>query len=105
MLGKKMPLANLSHATDQGRRAEQQDRFVIQSLDSGGVFLAVMDGHGGARAAEILATHVAASFQVAFETSPSDPSGALQNTVQRLAQRLAIEPSGSTLSMVYIAPD
>src|SRR5205085_1169323 len=48
---------------------------------------------------------LAASFQLALNASPTDPSRALRDTVQRMAQRLSIEPSGSTLSAVYISPD
>jgi serine/threonine protein phosphatase PrpC len=97
-------MAHLSRAAAQGERAEQQDRSVIADIAGppAGTLLAVMDGHGGPRTAEIAATHLAAIVQLSLQSSPSDLPQALSDTVQRLAQRTAIEASGSTLSVVFV---
>jgi serine/threonine protein phosphatase PrpC len=85
----------------QGDRPEQQDRFVARELPGGALFFAVMDGHGGAQTADLLARDAAAVFETAL-AERRDPVLALRETVRRLTDITAPENAGSTLSMVYI---
>jgi len=99
-----MPPAHISHATAQGRRSQQQDRFVVSKLAKGQL-LAVIDGHGGSTTAELLAKELSAALESALNTQKGRVDLALKETVACLAGKTAQETSGSTLSIVFIPGD
>ena len=100
----------ISCATAQGPRAEQQDRFVSLRIGvadiphGGGQLMAVIDGHGGQIVAEFIARELPGIFEQALQRQNGDAATALKTLVSHLEERTRQEPSGATLSVAYI-PD
>lgn len=84
----------------QGRRAHQQDRYVIAS-PRGGHLLAVCDGHGGDTVADSAATRLPSYFSDGLGHG-LQPRDALESAVLRLVDDHAESIPGSTLSAAYI---
>lgn len=89
-------------ATCLNQRIQNEDRFVVLSLErhpSWSVF-AVLDGHGGDRAAQFAADHIADHLNALDEINPNGITAALQaldNDILNLR-----DPSGSTLALVLL---
>ncbi len=94
----------MTQATAQGMRAEQQDRYVVAKVSGppAGTLRAVMDGHGGPEAADVLAGQIVPLFERARLAHPSEPLAALEDTFRELERQTQSEESGSTLSAVFI---
>jgi serine/threonine protein phosphatase PrpC len=101
-------------ATIRGRRANQEDRFLI--LRAGrkrdgvvmeqGWLMAVMDGHGGPEAAQAVETRLPHAFQKAFAEHGGDYRKLLERAVAILNEDPHVKyqlSSGTTLSMAYVA--
>src|ERR1700730_9120784 len=101
----------LSYASAQGTRSEQQDRYLCSYIQKdkqqgiGGQVLAVMDGHAARETAEILARDLQLLFEKSLEESRGHIEAAIRKTFENLVERTQNQPSGSTLSMVYIPDD
>ena len=95
-----------SAATAKGLRDYQEDRYInitLNTKSSKGQLMAVMDGHGGASAAEKVAESVEGLFIGTIGKSESIEV-ALRKTVADLVLITDNEKSGTTLSLVYV-PD
>jgi len=103
--------SSISHATAQGSRSEQQDRYICTRIDlangprRAGHLLAILDGHGGQRTAEIAAEGLASVFEKSVREAAGRVDQALRVTFQDLVELTQKEPSGSTLSIVYVPDD
>ena len=102
--------SSISHASAQGSRAEQQDRYLSMRIElpkvqqGSGQLMAVMDGHGGHETAELLAEKLQPLFEESLKEGSGVVEDAIRQTFQRLADLAQKEPSGSTLSLVCV-PD
>ena len=89
--------------TVQGPRPSQEDRYVVEPITSregvSGYLLAVMDGHGGAGAAEYCRRELPAVFSLA---GPEDAEDALRRAVRTLDEGTRLQRSGTTLSAVCL---
>src|SRR5882762_5232243 len=97
----------ISHATSQGIRSEQQDRFLSSRIPQDpekeihGWLMAVMDGHGGPQTAELISQELLSHFEDAFVNHAGQIDRALRATVHSLAEKTQQETSGSSLSLAY----
>src|SRR5688572_25004448 len=104
-------MPSVFHATAQGDRTDQQDRYIIARVQppgypqSNGQLLAVMDGHGGSQTAQILADHLALTVQSSLRANQGRLEPALRDTFHDLNKKTKSEVSGSSLSMVFIPED
>lgn len=97
----------VTHATAQGPRAYQEDRFFsgrVPRSDSQRWLMAVMDGHGGAHVANICSERIGSLFRVSFKETEKNED-VLQTLVSKLDQATRNFTSGSTLSVAYILED
>jgi serine/threonine protein phosphatase PrpC len=90
----------ISTGTAAGTRYHQEDRLCV-AKHNGAVLLAVMDGHGGEGAADLVLENIKTSFERARAGSHGILK-ALQATFSDLHSRTKDERSGSTLSTAYI---
>lgn len=103
---------NVSHSSSQGERKYQEDRFIVQRLKgfpdgSNALFMAVMDGHGGAEVSDFLEKHFIELFvKIAIDpkVEKHDWVEALKIGVVLLGEMTKDMRSGSTLSIVVV-PD
>src|SRR5258708_31553424 len=98
-----MRTAEISHATAQGLRAEQQDRFVISGLEQGQL-LAVMDGHGGPQTADLLAHTISEAFQTALKRQEDSIETAPKTAGADLVPKTKQENSRYNLPVVLLSP-
>src|SRR5258708_30874741 len=99
-----MRTAEISHATAQGLRAEQQDRFVISGLEQGQL-LAVMDGHGGPQTADLLAHTISEAFQTALKRQGDSIENALKAAAVYLVPKAQQEKFRATPSFLFLSQD
>lgn len=102
--------APITAFTAQGGREYQEDRFVCARLESfgaaetGGLLMAVLDGHGGAETAEVARQDLPGLFADALSSHPDSVERAFLQTVRSLDQLTKAHSSGSTLSAAFV-PD
>jgi serine/threonine protein phosphatase PrpC len=101
--GTRLPKPFISEACDANYplRKYNEDRHVNLEIN-GGRLLAVMDGHGGARTAEILERSIGDVFKRSLDNHKDDASEALRNAVGELHKLTKDQKEGATLSMVYV---
>lgn len=103
---------NVSQYTAQGERKYQEDRFIVQHLKgfpdgSNVLFMAVMDGHGGAEVSDFLEKHFIEIFiKIAIDPKAEKHNWAeaLKFAVVLIGEMTKDMQSGSTISIV-IVPD
>jgi len=97
----------------QGGRKEQEDRFVNTEIrlwvpgwvSVNGRLLAVMDGHGGALAANLLKWMLVPVFEFTLLLQKGNVEKAFQKTYRVLDKLTARVSSGSTLSAIFVPAD
>ncbi len=99
----------VTHATTQGGRSHQEDRYVEEWIDDvGGIsgwLLAVFDGHRSAETSALAADQLVPLFKYQLETN-SVPMTALFETVFATLRDLTVDHlSGSTASIAFISAD
>ncbi len=100
-------------AQAEGIRGKQEDRFFHRNVGSlipgfpggGGRMMAVMDGHGGAGAVNLLRALLVPFFRVLVLWHRGNIESALAGTNRILQILTAWMYSGSTLSLVYVPKD
>jgi serine/threonine protein phosphatase PrpC len=94
--------APITHATAQGKRDYQEDRYKID-VTNDGILLAVFDGHGGAETSEFCEKNLLGAFN-AVADNPSLPF--IRDKVWGIFDRLRIRTrenhDGSCVSIVFI---
>ncbi len=108
----------VSHASHKGMRKYQEDRWVVQDVEvrpNGalsllGFFmrkhfwvLAVCDGHGGEKVADVVGKNLIHSFEEASRRHKKDIRESLRDTVRQLHELTKAMLSGTTLSLVVIS--
>lgn len=97
----------VSTASEQGKRSENEDRFLAALIESdrfGTIWLlAVIDGHLGSDTADALYRHLQAEFYNGLCISKGDIKKALQEAFNSLNARTEQDTSGSTLSIAAIS--
>jgi serine/threonine protein phosphatase PrpC len=91
----------ITHRNEIGSRRYQEDQGVIARL-SIGTLLAVCDGHGGQRAADIAAGILPELFKANYG---GDAKETFRKVISSLNETLLFEGSGTTLSAVFIPAD
>lgn len=94
-----------------GYRSSQEDRFIVAPVGHGMV-AAVMDGHGGVEAAEIVMENLVPDFSREFRRvyassnydwlSIKEERMIVRRTVAKLVKRCRCLDAGTTLSLVYM---
>jgi serine/threonine protein phosphatase PrpC len=100
-------LGSFSFYSEIGARDQQQDRLVAETLhlgDKSMQILAVMDGHGGAGVAQLVAERLVPTIQSSYQPG-ENISQLLKATVFKLNEATKKSSSGSTLSIVAIPDD
>lgn len=96
----------LTHASEQGIRPYQEDRLFIKRavLDNDyGIFLAVMDGHGGERVAQFCRDSLTGVIAKATENKKMVSPAEIRTMFKLLNEQTSEMESGSTLSLVFIS--
>src|SRR3989338_8077589 len=96
----------VSHATEQGYRDYQEDRFfcaAVPSVCPTGWLLAVMDGHGGAKTADFCAREMQSLFSACLNAGASE--SILRTLVIVLHGETRSFREGSTLSIAWVRED
>jgi len=97
-----------------GNRYVQEDRYVVAQIYNGHL-LAIMDGYGGARAANYVASNLPAYFRCEYQgiwnkvqarisKDQRVMSKVVGRTIKSLYTELMKEESGTTLSLIYVRP-
>jgi len=96
----------ISYSTRQGLRYDQEDRLFYRktrSIKFGGWVMAVMDGHGGARAAEVCSAIIGPLFtELCRRKNSASPEDFLRSLVSILADKTSGFEEGSTLSIALV---
>jgi len=96
----------LTHASKQGLRPYQEDRFFIEQFESDkdlGVFLAVMDGHGGERVAQFCRDSLKDLIYQVMEGRKRVTLVVVKNIIKLLNEQTCEMESGTTLSLAFIS--
>lgn len=98
---------SLTHATARGTRPYQEDRFLIKEVklaQDAGVFLAVMDGHGGDDASSFCADFMdRTAIAIATKDKKVVGQGETMKIFQLLSEQTSEMRSGSTLSLAFVS--
>lgn len=97
-----------------GHRTSQEDRYVSAQINDGHL-LAVLDGHAGRYAADIVAANISSIFKSTYdavwnslmyrdELTPRIESLILRKSISKLRNMVSAEISGTTLSLLYARP-
>lgn len=97
---------SLTHASEQGMRPYQEDRLFIKRVklpNDSGLFLAVMDGHGGERVAQFCKDSLASVItKVTGDNKKVGPTE-IRTIFRLLNEQTSEMESGFTLSLVFIS--
>lgn len=96
----------LTHASEKGMRNYQEDRLYIKEVklpEDSGVFLAVMDGHGGERVAQFCENSLASIITVVVGHKKRVGLFEIQEIFRLLNEQTLDMESGSTLSLVFVS--
>lgn len=96
----------LTHASKQGRRSYQEDRFFTKFVEfkkDRGHFLAVMDGHGGERVAQFCRDQLASEISKVKNTKEKVGLNEIRAIFESLNKQTFEMESGSTLSLAFIS--
>lgn len=97
----------VTHATAQGPRPAQEDRFVVARLDEapgGPLLIAVMDGHAGSAASDHCADRLEEAVAEALDRD-SGPVEALRSAIAVLEGETHEVGAGTSLTAALIAED
>jgi serine/threonine protein phosphatase PrpC len=96
---------NITYATEQNRRFDQEDRFLISKIKLIDAHLiGVFDGHGGSWVSEFAAKHTPYIFRALTKKFPYDTMESLmEKTVARLNEKTKFYHSGSTCALMLIS--
>lgn len=96
----------LTHASEQGARPYQEDRLFIKRLkltNDSGLFLAVMDGHGGERVPQFCKDSLGSVITKVVEGKEMISLLEIKEIFRLLNEQTLEMESGSTLSLVFIS--
>jgi len=96
----------LTHASEQGMRPYQEDRLFIKHLkltNDAGLFLAVMDGHGGEEVAQLCRDSLDNIITKVMEGKEEVGLAKIRAIFGLLNERTSETYSGSTLSLAFIS--
>lgn len=96
----------LTHASEQGMRPYQEDRLFIKRLklpNDSGLFLAVMDGHGGDEVVQLCKDSLKGVVTKVTENKEIVGLAEVQEIFKLLNEQTLEMYSGSTLSLVFIS--
>ena len=96
----------LTHASEKGMRHSQEDRMFAKRLNlknDKGYFLAVMDGHGGDRVAQLCRDSLAGVIIEVTENKEVVSPVEIQEIFRLLNGQTCEMESGTTLSLVFIS--
>lgn len=88
-------------ASSIGGRSVQEDRFIAVEVDGEGALLAVLDGHGGRGAVDLVSTNLEPLFLTAREELGD--TEAIVSTLERLDEMARHEDSGTTVSVAWVS--
>jgi serine/threonine protein phosphatase PrpC len=96
---------NITAHSEQKSRPYQEDRFFVKEISSGETVLGVFDGHGGDWVSEYCAKHTPYIFRALLKNKQNSYPEILGKVINRLHEKTKDFYSGSTASLVLIAPD
>lgn len=99
-------MMRLTHSSKQGTRPYNEDRLFIKRIklsNDSGVFLAVMDGHGGQRVAQFCKDSLASVIAEVVENKKRVGPLEIQEIFRLLNEQTFEMESGSTLSLVFVS--
>src|SRR3989344_5208862 len=96
----------LTHASEIGLRSYQEDRYFMKELElakDSGLFLAVMDGHGGDEVSQFFKDSLESIIAKVTEDKEVVGSAEIQAIFRLLNEKTCEMESGSTLSLAFIS--
>jgi serine/threonine protein phosphatase PrpC len=96
----------LTHASEQGLRPYQEDRFFtgrFESAKDSGVFLAVMDGHDGQRVAQFCIDSLSDIIYQVMGSRERVTLVVIRDIIKLLNEQTCEMESGTTLSLAFIS--
>ena len=96
----------LTHASEQGTRSYQEDRFFVKRLklkNDSGIFLAVMDGHGGEEVAQLCLDSLPSVISKVTKSKERVSLVVIRNIFKLLNKQTSEMESGSTFSLAFIS--
>lgn len=95
----------ITTATEQNKRSSQEDRTVVKNFKNGDILLAVLDGHGGSRVAEIAANKIPYIFKSICRLYPTlSDHDVILSLFKRLNYLTCNYSSGAACSLVWVKP-